>query len=811
MAAIDDLIAQVSDPTLRTRLRAETKKLKDNKPFGLVFEEHLPECTLLYDVPVKKDALVARNGDANDLWTVQSMEGETALCQKYRGKEQETIPVRELTTATEFGTPIFPYLEPLDEVENAPESDLWHTVIEADNYHALQLLEYAYAGKVDCIYIDPPYNTGAKDWKYNNDYVDSSDKYRHSKWLSFMKRRLLLAKKLLNAEDSVLIVTIDEREYLHLGMLLEEIFPDARMQMISDVVNPRGATRDGQFSRSDEYIFFLEFGRNSVFYPTSGDAEKIVEWYRLRRTDYESRRGTVKGGTQQFYPIYVDDKTMKVVEIGDPIPPEKDRHSVAQIEGATAVFPIKNDGTEMNWGVTPDTFKKLYDIGFIRVRKNDDGKPQPYLLHYISYKQIDAIKEGRAKINGYNEDGTAIVTERAGHIIRPNTTWNIGTHNAGTYGSEVIAKIIGDKRFNFPKSIFSVADALRYYLSGKKNALVVDFFAGSGTTLNAINLLNIEDNGERRCILVTNNEVSESESKRLKKAGYRPGDGEWEKLGIAKYVTWPRTKCSILGQDIHGNPLNGKKDVYFTSQTIEVEKSRNFYPIGFMDASKIRDRKAQEQLLFVLRNKQGKKPIPKKLAIGDGFIVSDDYAASILFDDKMADDWLEALEDQDQIVDFYIVTQEAKTFQRIKKQINGLLGPIKENEMVKRQMADGFPANANFFHLGFLDKNAVSRGTQLEKLLPVLWLKAGAIGKCPVELTGDKFLLFPQNKFAVLVDVRFSRDFQQAVGGEDYRTVYIVTDYEPEFRAIRQELGIPQAFQLYKDYLTNFAINKGRA
>ena len=240
MAAIDDLIAQVSDPTLRTRLRAETKKLKDNKPFGLVFEEHLPECTLLYDVPVKKDALVARNGDANDLWTVQSMEGETALCQKYRGKEQETIPVRELTTATEFGTPIFPYLEPLDVVENAPESDLWHTVIEADNYHALQLLEYAYAGKVDCIYIDPPYNTGAKDWKYNNDYVDENDKYRHSKWLSFMKRRLMLAKKLLNPDESVLIVTIDEKESTHLGMLLEEMFPDGVIQMVTSVISAKG-------------------------------------------------------------------------------------------------------------------------------------------------------------------------------------------------------------------------------------------------------------------------------------------------------------------------------------------------------------------------------------------------------------------------------------------------------------------------------------------------------------------------------------------------------------------------------------------
>lgn len=145
----------------------------------------------------------------------------------------------------------------MDSVCNAPDSDLWHTLIEADNYHALQLLEYLYAGKVDCIYIDPPYNTGAKDWKYNNDYVDGNDAYRHSKWLSFMQRRLKLAKKLLDPADSVLIVTIDEKEYLHLGCLLEEMFPEAKIQMISSVINPKGAPRSSYFIRMDEYIFLF--------------------------------------------------------------------------------------------------------------------------------------------------------------------------------------------------------------------------------------------------------------------------------------------------------------------------------------------------------------------------------------------------------------------------------------------------------------------------------------------------------------------------------------------------------------------------
>ena len=170
-----------------------------------------------------------------------------------RGNTAIEYPVEDLVVTAEFGEAIYPYLKPLDSVCNAPDSALWHTLIEADNYHALQLLEYLYAGKVDCIYIDPPYNTGAKDWKYNNDYVDSSDEYRHSKWLSMMQKRLKIAKNLLNPMDSVLIVTIDEKEYLHLGCLLEEMFPEANIQMITDIINPRGTNRDGSRQSRDRH------------------------------------------------------------------------------------------------------------------------------------------------------------------------------------------------------------------------------------------------------------------------------------------------------------------------------------------------------------------------------------------------------------------------------------------------------------------------------------------------------------------------------------------------------------------------------
>ena len=196
MATIKDLLRQVSDPVLRERLSEEINRLSKNKRFGLVFEEHTPECTPLYGVPIRKGSTAAyKTGKMHEFYTVKRIDSTNAVCINKSTLAEEIIPLAELVSVAQFGEPIFPSLEPIAKVKNAPDDSLWHTLIEADNYHALQLLEYLYEGKVDCIYIDPPYNTGAKDWKYNNAYVDANDAYRHSKWLSMMQKRLLLAKK----------------------------------------------------------------------------------------------------------------------------------------------------------------------------------------------------------------------------------------------------------------------------------------------------------------------------------------------------------------------------------------------------------------------------------------------------------------------------------------------------------------------------------------------------------------------------------------------------------------------------------------
>lgn len=225
MALLEDKIDQISDPEIRKVIREEVKKLKVNKKFGLVYEHHVPEVVPVYNSPVRPRTVVAKKqgGKLNETYSVKRIIGTNAELIKDADGSVEIAACESLVVVKQFGEPIYPALTLVDSVINGDSTSPDHVLIEADNYHALQLLEYLYIGKVDCIYIDPPYNTGARDWKYNNNYVDSADDWRSSRWLSFMHKRLVLAKKLLKP-DGVLVVTIDEHEVHHLGVLLEEIF-----------------------------------------------------------------------------------------------------------------------------------------------------------------------------------------------------------------------------------------------------------------------------------------------------------------------------------------------------------------------------------------------------------------------------------------------------------------------------------------------------------------------------------------------------------------------------------------------------------
>lgn len=677
MAAINDLISQIQDETLRNRIQEEVSKMAKQKKFGLVFEEHMPESTPLYDMPIKRGCNVMRRDSKDDksIYVVLKVEGDTAVCVKPEQKDEAvTFELKDIVRVAEFGKPIYPYLKPLDSVCNAPDSDLWHTLIEADNYHALQLLEYLYAGKVDCIYIDPPYNTGAKDWKYNNDYVDGNDAYRHSKWLSFMQRRLQLAKKLLNPANSVLIVTIDEKEYLHLGCLMEEMFSEANMQMISSAINGKGVARNSEFARVNEYVYIVRFGEcgvNPLPLPdewignVKTSTTKQVRWGSLMRSGSGALRSDSPGC---FYPIFISKDKKHFCGAGEVVPAEVDRSTVEVPEGIIALFPVHDDGVEGRWQYSRDKFLEIQRKGYVRIStQTANGKEAT--LRYISEGWQKKVESGQITVLGRAEDGSVIIddSDYEKEFI-PGNQWWIPAHDATEFGSKLLTNFIG-KRFSFPKSLYAVHDVIRFFVTNNPNALIVDFFAGSGTTMHAVNLLNAEDGGHRRCIMVTNNEVSADEAKMLKDKGYQPGDAEWEKLGIAHYVTWPRTVCSIKGQDVNGAPLKG--------------------------------------------NYLGSEP------------------------------------------------------------------PI--------HMADGFKANAAFFKLGFLDPTAVSLGMRFSEMLPTLWLKTGAKGKCP-ELTGEQMpdmLILPENQFAVLINENTFADFAEKLAEHpEIQTVFLATDYEVNYQSM---------------------------
>ena len=253
------------------------------------------------------------------------------------------------------------------------------------------------------------------------------------------------------------------------------------------------------------------------------DAGDEVNWRTLRRTNAKNVRSTAPN---QFYPIYVNEQEKRIVKIGEPIPRELNRVDVPQLEGCTAVFPVRDDGTEMVWGCRPEECRIRLSKGYVRVGGFFPDKPQSYSLTYLTTGTIADIESQKIKTDGYYPDGSIKAYYNERRSVMPKTQWDNLSHDARDYGTNILKTIFPISPFSFPKSLYAVQDALKFFMANKPNALILDFFAGSGTTLHAVNLLNAEDGGKRRCIMVTNNEVSDAESKALREKGFRPGDEE---------------------------------------------------------------------------------------------------------------------------------------------------------------------------------------------------------------------------------------------------------------------------------------------
>ena len=581
--------------------------------------------------------------------------------------ETASAALADLVVVAEFRDPIYPGLVSTGKVERGGDKP-YHTVINSENYHALQALLFTHRGKVDCIYIDPPYNSGARDWKYNNSYVEDDDLYRHSKWLAFMERRLLIAKELLNPQDSVLIVAIDEKEYLRLGLLLEQAFTESHIQMISTAVNPAAIPRGREFRRADEYLFYVMQGESAPSaLPLSGDWVTVkgrthrgeIRWDLLRKSADASARADRFG---MFYPFFIANDGLKIHSIGDAIPSNADRSSVTPPDGTFAAWPIRQDGTEGRWRLSPETARKAWERGYIKLGSKK-GEMTP--VYYLTVGEQQKIADGLYEVSDRGEDGSVITStlESDSRRIVPSTQWHIASHDSTQYGSRLLLKFLGEKRFPFPKSLYAVEDSLRFFVQDNPEAVVLDFFAGSGTTAHAVMRLNKQDGGRRCSISVTNNEVSAVEQKDLRELGLRPGDARWERCGICDFVTKPRIAAAITGMTPDGNPVQG--DYKFTDEfpmADGFDENVEFFTVTYEAPLRLRANRDFEKvapLLWLRAGSRGRRID----SMPGGWAVADAYG--VLADLDQTGAFVEALNSSPSVTVAFIITDDDSLFEAV--------------------------------------------------------------------------------------------------------------------------------------------------
>ncbi|MCA9273787.1 MAG: hypothetical protein KDA31_12175 [Phycisphaerales bacterium] len=685
MSRLTELIekAKAKDPQLAADLEREFKALSSRLSFGLNFERHRPEAVELPQRPVRRGDKVrvlpergsTKKGDQR-LWRVTKLVKGRKVKQAELERlddpeEQATASVDDLVVVAEFRDTIYPGLVSTGTVSRGKDKP-WHTVINGENYHALKALTWTHRGKVDAIYIDPPYNTGAKDWKYNNDYVEGDDLYRHSKWLAMMERRIRLAKELLNPADSVMIVTIDEKEYLRLGLLLEQVLPEARIQMVSTLINPAGGARAGSFGRNDEYVFFAMFGEAAPqrvrmpreWAPEGGRTHTgKLRWDLLRRSGQNNAARHDRPAL--FYPIYIDPDGPRIAAIGDALP--EGVHTAPDKPGLVTLLPIRKDGSEGNWQAQPSTLQKRIEQGRVRVTGSQE---KGFTVSTLKNGEYEKVLRKEFTVTGRGKDGSLQVddVDTSTVLIRPSTQWRVAGHDATQYGTRLLAEIIGGRRFPFPKSLYAVEDALRFFVSDKPDAVVLDFFSGSGTTAHAVMRLNSQDSGRRQCISVTNNEVSALEQKALREKRFRPGDSDWEALGICDHITKPRIEAAISGNTPDGNPIKGAYK--FTDEfpmSDGFEENAEFFTLTYETPVGVNYQTAFARIAPLLWMRAGSAGQRIDKVPSAGWAVADTYGLLIELD--KATEFLKAVRKAEDLRIVYIVTDDERRFQALSRRL----------------------------------------------------------------------------------------------------------------------------------------------
>ncbi|WP_051532978.1 site-specific DNA-methyltransferase [Arthrobacter sp. 9MFCol3.1] len=616
---------EVTDEALRARLKAEYERT--TKKFGLVFERHSPEGIRMPQTPVRRGRTVIREADGT-FHKVRAISGDAVTLVDEGGNVTEE-KLTNVTAARQFGEVVFPGLRSVGSVRTGNTEDAAHVVINGENFHALEMLGYTHLESVDLIYIDPPYNTGNKTWQYNDHYVAEQDSFKHSKWLSFMERRLTLAKKLLKP-TGVIIVAIGDEEHHRLRMLMDQIFGD--QNFISNVVWQGGRKNDSRYvSNGNDYMLVyarseanlasegirwrdLKPGADDVLlagaeaWEASGynpeEATKLLRaWFRTQPKDHDSR----SHGNYNYNNIDSDGRVFYASDMR--APEARDNRCRTPL-----IHPVTGQECKVppnGWMCEEATLFRL--VAEDRIYFGPDHDRLPSLKKFL------------------DESGEQV----------PEAMFQSDRRSASKY----LQTMLGDKRFPFPKDHNVLMRWIR--LAAPKDAVVLDFFGGSGTTAEAVIRLNAEDQGTRQCILVTNNELSAKDDAALRKAGYGPGSEEYEAKGVFNHVTKPRVETVVTGTRQDGS-------AYSEGLPANVE----FLELAYLEESRVHAALEYEHLAPVFWLKSGAVgAVVQRAAGSDAYEWNEESSMAVLFDAGKAAELAEVLATkQNRVRHVFIIT-----------------------------------------------------------------------------------------------------------------------------------------------------------
>jgi len=495
--------------------------------------------------------------------------------------------------------------------------------LEGDNFEALKIIEETYLGAVKLIYIDPPYNTG-RNLIYKNDYSESSSEFLersgqvseeggrlvanpetsgrfHSDWLSMMYQRLRVAKNIL-AKDGVLVCAIDENEFGTLSVLMKEIFSGSAWEhaYVSVVHNPRGQ-QGTNFSYINEYLIFVfPSGMKAI-----GDRkirEEDVNWSQFRNWGGESERTDAKNC---FYPVLVRDG--RIVGFGDVCPDDFHPKQTEWADGVAYVYPIDNSGTERKW-------------------------------RYARQSVDEIASMLRAKPSG---DGYQIEIGKTFGLYR--SVWTDKRYDSNEYGTKLVNSLVEGSGFTFPKSLWAVYDPVEAVTGNHKDAIILDFFAGSATTAHAVMQLNATDGGNRRFIMVQVPEaidpslppykrgfttIAEISKERIRRAGEKILEGE-------SHPDWSRD----VGFRVLKVDTSNMKDVYYRPDELKQTDLLDM-------VDNVKEGRTAEDLLFQVLVDWGVDltlPIRRETVMGKTVFFVDDNALVACFDRGITEDLVKEL------------------------------------------------------------------------------------------------------------------------------------------------------------------------